>query len=100
MDFKDILYAMIKQHSEQIENYTSSLINYAETGFKNVSEETYQSRLQICQSCENYDSEANKCKICGCRMSGESGFFSKLRMVNERCHLNPPKWGPENIPNQ
>ena len=85
-------------------NYTSSLINYAETGFKNVSEETYQSRLQICQSCENYDSGANKCKICGCRMAGESGFVSKLRMAHETCPLNPPKWGPEihgeNIPNQ
>ena len=79
----------------QVISYTKSLSNYTVNNFQNTSDETYKKRLEICNNCENYNKNNNKCNICGCYMAGSVGFISKLRMAHESCPLNPPKWGPE-----
>jgi len=72
-------------HTDMIKNYFNSLITYGTNGFQNVQDNIYKKRLDICQSCEKYNKEENKCGVCGCKMAGTSGFVSKLRMAHERC---------------
>jgi hypothetical protein len=63
-----------------------AVISYAADGFKNVDNEEYQRRLDICTACEFFDVEQIRCKKCGC--------FVKLKAVinanNGGCPLN--KW--------
>lgn len=46
-----------------------------------------KTRLDICKSCENFNSENYKCKLCGCFMK------AKVLFPNTKCPIN--KWGPE-----
>lgn len=50
-----------------------------------VSDEIYNNRIEICKTCEKYDKIQNRCKECGCFLSG------KARFVFEECPLK--KWG-------
>ena len=49
-----------------------------------VSAEIKEQRLQVCKSCDSYDSGQDRCIECGCIMDFKSGF------ALESCPLN--KW--------
>ena len=51
-----------------------------------VSEETKDSRMKICKSCEHFRELTAQCKICGCFLE------AKTRLVGFNCADTPPKW--------
>ena len=42
------------------QNFGNSVINHIADGLKQVSEEEYNKRIDICKTCDKYDAEANK----------------------------------------
>jgi len=75
---------------EKAGSLTSSVGNWAKSGFKKVDESQLQSRLDICKGCEFWDQSGfagtGKCKKCGCSTQ------AKLRMATSKCPID--KWGP------
>jgi hypothetical protein len=55
----------VQNFSEQIRNTAAGVIS-GERIF--VSEEIATSRFSICQSCDQFLLESNRCKMCGCFM--------------------------------
>lgn len=47
--------------------------------------QTANERLEICKTCDQFDSELTKCKVCGCFM------MVKTMIPRTRCPLD--KWG-------
>lgn len=45
-------------------NFKDEVIRYAREGAPHVSEESYESRLAVCGSCEHL--EDDRCGMCGC----------------------------------
>lgn len=53
-----------------------------------VSEEEYETRLEICKSCREYNELQNRCEICGCILAGK--VIAKALWSTEKCPLG--KW--------
>jgi hypothetical protein len=72
----------------QLQSLIEAAKNYAASGFKNCTNDQYQERLAICNSCEFYDRNAfmgaGRCLKCGC-----SGI--KLKLGSSTCPIG--KWG-------
>ncbi len=70
-------------------NFSRAVARHVATGRKNVSEEEYEQRLLVCQSCEKCDTTRMICKhkTCGC--------FLRVKALwqSEKCPLE--KW--ENV---
>lgn len=54
-----------------------------------VPKESFEKRLNICNECEDYDKEGQRCKKCGCYME----YKAKLRSVSCPVH----KWTREEL---
>lgn len=58
-----------------------------------ATQQTVESRLSICRSCEFWDSSgfggSGRCSICGC------STYAKLRLAASICPLDPPKWSAQ-----
>lgn len=52
-----------------------------------VPDEVYNSRMSICRACPQFDAKMERCRMCGC------GAKRKLKLANQHCPLNEPKWG-------
>ena len=78
---------------QMAKSLTESVVDWTKAGFKTVSEETLNKRLEICGKCEFWDASGfggtGKCKKCGCSTQ------AKLRMSTSACPLDPPKWSAE-----
>lgn len=78
--------------TQKLARFSKAMIGFAASGFKTVTQEQYQKRLEICQVCDKWRGNTGiltiACAACGC--SGK-----KLGISNESCPLNPPKWGKE-----
>lgn len=70
-----------------MDNFINSIVNHIQNGFKNVSEETKNSRLEICKSCEFFNESLYQCKQCGCFLK------IKTSWATEKCPID--KWGAE-----
>ena len=66
-----------------VKNFGKAMINYAKSGFKNVTPKQYKERLGICQGdeshsrCENYDEGRCKHPECGCFLASKAWIFSQ-----------------------
>lgn len=69
--------------ARQAVGIVAAVARWAFMGFPITSEQLYYQRLAICQKCDQYDANSQKCRVCGCRAV-------KLRMATERCPL--AKW--------
>lgn len=69
-------------------NIIKAGVQYAESGFKNTSEEEYHKRLLVCSTCEEFNN--NRCNKCGCYLK------LKAKMATEKCPLG--KWPNDIIP--
>jgi len=71
-------------------NFGKAMLNYAKSGFKNVTTEQYKDRLKVCQGddinnpCEHYDNGRCKHVDCGCFLS------KKAWLATENCPIG--KW--------
>lgn len=79
-----------KTIAEKGVNLSKSVVKHGLNGFKNVSKEAQQRRLDICRGCELYNAENTSCNECGCYLNVKTSWAS------ESCPLN--KWGQESIP--
>ena len=67
-----------------ISNFSHSLLNHIQSGFKQVDSDTKQARLEICKTCDQYDSSLIRCNNCGCFL------LIKAAWASEDCPLK--KW--------
>lgn len=74
---------------QQAKNITMSMVDWAKDGFKNVNDEIFWQRINICRGCPWWEDYGNdmigRCKKCGCTTG-------KHRQAASQCPLNPPKW--------
>lgn len=70
--------------SNIISNFSNSLYNHMQSGFKQVDSETKNNRLNICKTCEHYNDSLIKCNSCGCFL------LIKAAWASEDCPLK--KW--------
>lgn len=50
-----------------------------------------EARLNICQSCEQFDGQ--HCRVCGCRCGAGQNYFNKLAWADASCpHPSGAKW--------
>jgi hypothetical protein len=57
-----------------------------------VTPEIKAARLAICATCENH--RDGHCQACGCP---DSGLEVKAGWAEQRCPLEPPRWGPVEV---
>jgi hypothetical protein len=74
--------------SKKLVSISRSAFNWVKSGAKTVTEEKFNKRKSICDSCEKWDSSGfhgtGKCTICGC------STWAKLKMDTEKCPIG--KW--------
>jgi hypothetical protein len=80
--------------TQQIGTLATSTARYMASGFLKVPLEVLQTRRQICQTCDRWDSDQNRCRACGCYL--EAKFLNKLRMASESCPIG--RWGTWEAP--
>lgn len=69
---------------KEIVNFANSFYNHAKDSFKKVEDHVYNNRIDICKSCEYFDSEDMRCKNCGCFLDIKASWNS------EKCPIE--KW--------
>lgn len=75
---------------QQAANFTASAARHVASGLRHATDEEVERRYAICQTCEFLRGGA--CTKCGCGVSRQRKFLSKLHWANERCPIG--KWGP------
>lgn len=67
---------------KKLHNFLKSLLKYIKSGFKNVSQNTYNSRMYVCSNCSYFGEFV--CSECSCLV------HIKAKMSTEKCPLD--KW--------
>jgi len=67
---------------EKIVNFANSMVEYAQSGFEDVTDEEHNKRMDICKGCEFF--QAGTCQKCGCSCNFKS------RMKAMKCPIG--KW--------
>lgn len=70
--------------SNVIISFFDSLKNFSSSGYKLVSDEIFEERLDICKECPDFNSAISQCRQCGCLLS------IKAKWASEKCPLD--KW--------
>src|SRR3990167_1346790 len=70
-------------------SYAKALLRWRTAGKPVRSPEEQAAILQICKSCQFFNPNGAKCRLCGCglKLGGD-----KVRMATEQCPADPPKW--------
>lgn len=68
---------------EQAVSFGKAVVGHAADGFRNVSDEIYEERMSICESCEHF-TEEKTCKLCTCQMR------TKCQWASSECPIK--KW--------
>lgn len=71
-------------------NFAVSAASHVASGMPQATDEEIARRFAICQGCQEFD--GNACRKCGCGISRERKFLSKLAWAGESCPVG--KWGP------
>lgn len=74
----------------RIQTFIKSLFWHIARGLPKSSQQTIDSRYQICLSCDSYNKTDKQCNECGCFISNKSIFLNKLAWADQSCPLN--KW--------
>ena len=77
---------------ERMGNFATSAARHVAAGAPRCTDEQVAARHAICSGCEYFDGKA--CTKCGCPVSRERTYISKLSWAGESCPVG--KWGPEN----
>lgn len=72
----------------KIKNFLIALYKHIISGAKRTSATERQRRYDICAACEFFDGHA--CTKCGCPISRQARFISKLDWSDQHCPIN--KW--------
>lgn len=74
---------------EKAKNFAKAAVQHVAAGMPRASEEEIERRFAICRGCEFYKNSA--CTKCGCPISRERKFVSKLAWADQSCPVG--KWG-------
>jgi hypothetical protein len=77
---------------ERVGNFATSAIRHVGEGAPRCTDEEVAARFAICQSNECGLFKENRCTKCGCPVSRERAYISKLSWAGESCPVG--KWGP------
>lgn len=69
---------------QRTKSFAQASLEYVRQGLPQVSEEEYQRRISICQTCEFL--QADYCMKCGCKVIGK--VLTKARWGSEHCPIN------------
>ena len=78
---------MSKYEVKNLSEFCWNLMNYVTNNTDNivfVPDKVYETRLNLCKSCESFNELENRCEECGCYMPG------KAKVIFESCPLK--KW--------
>lgn len=75
---------------EKAKNLASATAKHVAAGMPRCTDEQIEERFAICAACDHYVD--NSCSKCGCRISREKAFVSKLSWAEQSCPVG--KWGP------
>jgi hypothetical protein len=67
---------------QQGKNLAKASLEHAKAGLKHVSDDEYESRLEVCNACEHLDK--GRCVLCGCSMK------IKAKWAEQTCGMK--KW--------
>lgn len=73
---------------QKAQTYAKSTTRHVVAGRQTTSDDEYNRRVRICETCDFHKN--NVCTLCGCQCKGESEWTSKLRRKSERCPIG--KW--------
>jgi|688.fasta_scaffold155374_3 hypothetical protein len=76
--------------AQKAKNFAKSAISHVSAGLPMCSDEEVLRRHDICLGCEHY--QDNTCAQCGCPITRNRKFISKLSWAGESCPVG--KWGP------
>ena len=72
--------------AQQVAHYAEAVATHIATGAKTRTDDEVARLLGMCQTCEHYDAERSRCRVCGCRLSTASNALTnKLRMTTQHC---------------
>jgi hypothetical protein len=69
-----------------VKNFSSEVVKFAKSGFKYVSPEEYEKRLDACIKCPHVKNPGLRCGLCGCNME------LKAKWKTSHCPDNPSRW--------
>ena len=75
---------------EKVGNFATSAAKHIAAGAPRCTDEEVAARHAICAGCEYFDGKS--CTKCGCPVSRERAYVSKLSWAGESCPVG--KWGP------
>ena len=75
-------HTILKQ--SKITSFVTSVVTHAKNKFQNVSPDLKSKRLDICKSCDKFNSQNTTCNECGCFLNIKTSWAS------EKCPLD--KW--------
>ena len=76
---------------EKAKNFAVASAQHVAAGMPTCSDEEIIRRHDICMSCEFF--KDNSCGKCGCPISRDKRFISKLAWADQSCPVG--KWGPQ-----
>jgi hypothetical protein len=75
---------------ERAGNFAKAAVSHVAAGAPRCTDEQVEARYAICTACEFF--AANACTKCGCGISREKAYISKLHWADQSCPVG--KWGP------
>lgn len=76
---------------QRARNFLTAEQEHRAAGSPMCDDNQLQSRLEICQSCEQFDGW--HCRVCGCFCGAGQTYFNKLAWADQSCpHPDGPKW--------
>ena len=75
---------------EKVGNFATAAARHVAAGAPRCTDEEVAARHAICAGCEYFDGKS--CTKCGCPVSRERAYISKLSWAGESCPVG--KWGP------
>ena len=77
----------------KILTFLKSLAWHIYSGFPKSTQSQIDKRMDICETCEMFDSQNSQCLVCGCNLSRQKIFMNKLAWADQECPLK--KWEKE-----
>lgn len=71
--------------------WAAALLKWKRAGYPERTQAEVDAAVAVCEACEKYDAEQQRCKVCGCKVNTKGmSAFNKARMKTEVCPLD--KW--------
>lgn len=76
---------------QKVRNFAVATVQHVAAGMPTATDEEILRRHDICRGCEFF--KDNSCSKCGCPISRDRKFVSKLAWADQSCPVG--KWGPQ-----